>query len=1050
MSNKNLLKILFAEDLPSDAELAVMELKKEGLRFEHIIVDTRDEFIKALNDFKPDLVISDYMMPSFNGLEALKITQEFDPLLPFILCTGSINEEIAVECIKAGATDYVIKEHMTRLPFAVKESLIQIGIKKEKRAAELLLRDNEEKLQSIFSATPVGIGLVIERHYIEVNDTFCRMTGYSRDELIGKSSAMMYPTREEFEIVGIEKYSQIKEKGIGSVETRLKCKDGRLLNIISTSAPLDPEDMSKGVTFTVMDITTRIIAENSLKLSEEKFRSIAENLSDVIFLTDANGLLTYISPYVSKLFGYSPEEVIGKFFGDYLDKEEINKFLPVYLNIIHSGKPVKNLSVVAKRKGANIFFAEISASVFKSGDGTTGILGIVRDVTERRNREIELQKLSRVVEQSPVSIIITDANGKIEYLNPRGFEMTGYGHDEVIGKKPSIFSSGELPREEYNKLWVAITSGNEWKGEFHNKKKNGELYWESASISPILNSKGDITNFLGIKEDISERKKSEQIQRALFTISNAVITTNELETLIDIIREQIGTIIDTRNFFVAFYDEITGMLSSPYVHDEKDDISSWPAEKSLTGYVIKNNKSVLFSKNDILEMNRSGKIELIGTVAESWLGVPLSINQKVYGAFVVQNYDYPNAYSRKDLEMLEFIASQISQAIQRQKAILELKDALLKAEAGDKLKTSFLNNISHEVRTPLNGILGFAEIMTDAELSKEDKELSISMLHESSDRLLNTITNYVDISLIVSENMAAYYKEFSPDQVLKEIYEKYRQICYAKNLELLLKIPEHSNNLIIKSDTEILNKVLSHLMNNAIKFTETGTIQFGYGIGNGILEFYVSDTGRGIRNESIDKIFGQFVKEDQGSAMLTEGSGLGLSISKGMVELLGGKIWAISEFGRSSTFFFTLPYSGEPGSLKSSVDETVITKAKDYVTFLVAEDDEANFFYINALLKHEIPVNIIHAVDGREAIQKFIDNPGIDLILMDIKMPEIDGLEATRRIKAINTGIPIIALTAYAMSGDENRAYEAGCDGYITKPINKKILFEKIREFIKI
>lgn len=198
MIQKNLLRILFVEDLPSDVDLAVIELRKEKLKFDYTTVCTRNDLVKALKEFKPDLIISDYMMPSFNGLQALKEAKLFDSNIPFILLTGSVNEETAVECIKAGAQDYVIKEHMTRLPFAVREALEQVDINKEKRAQELLLRENEMKLQSIFSAAPVGIGLVVNRILYEVNDSFCSMTGYTRRELIGKSSEILYSTSEEF------------------------------------------------------------------------------------------------------------------------------------------------------------------------------------------------------------------------------------------------------------------------------------------------------------------------------------------------------------------------------------------------------------------------------------------------------------------------------------------------------------------------------------------------------------------------------------------------------------------------------------------------------------------------------------------------------------------------------------------------------------------------------------------------------------------------------------------------------------------------------------
>src|SRR5665647_299083 len=311
MSNKNLLKILFIEDLPSDVELAVRELRKENLRFEYITVCTRIDLNEALEEFKPDLIISDYMMPSFNGLQALKEVVKCDPELPFILYTGSVNEETAVECIKAGAQDYVIKEHMTRLPFAVKEALEQVRINKENRASELLLKENEEKLQSIFSAAPVGIGLVVNRVLIEVNDSFCIMTGYSRRELIGKSSEIIYSSSEEFINAGKEKYRQIKEKGIGSVETKIKRKDGKILNVLLSSAPLDKNDHSKGVTFTVLDITQRKQSEEALKDSQHLFQTLSQVSPVGIFRTNPDGFTTYVNPRWLELSGLTSEEAMG-------------------------------------------------------------------------------------------------------------------------------------------------------------------------------------------------------------------------------------------------------------------------------------------------------------------------------------------------------------------------------------------------------------------------------------------------------------------------------------------------------------------------------------------------------------------------------------------------------------------------------------------------------------------------------------------------------------------------------------------------------------------
>jgi CheY-like chemotaxis protein/anti-sigma regulatory factor (Ser/Thr protein kinase) len=324
------------------------------------------------------------------------------------------------------------------------------------------------------------------------------------------------------------------------------------------------------------------------------------------------------------------------------------------------------------------------------------------------------------------------------------------------------------------------------------------------------------------------------------------------------------------------------------------------------------------------------------------------------------------------------------------------------------------------------------------------------MLFESSDRLLNTITNYMDISLITSGAIALYKKDFSPDQVLREIFSKNKMLCSMKNLDLSLNIPEQAEKISLRSDPDILRKIVSQLLNNAIKFTEKGSIDYGYSIHTHELEFFVKDTGIGIGKESLRKVFEHFIKEDRGPLKITEGSGLGLSISKGLVELLGGKIRVESEIGKGSAFFFTVPIEKEAENQIISPDTGKRKNTLKANSILIAEDDEINFFYLNTLLKQNTSANIIHASNGKEAIDKFLQNPDIGLILMDIKMPEMDGLEATRQIKAINPNIPVIAITAYAMAGDEARIEDAGCDYYLTKPINKKLLFEKMAEYIDI
>ena len=249
---------------------------------------------------------------------------------------------------------------------------------------------------------------------------------------------------------------------------------------------------------------------------------------------------------------------------------------------------------------------------------------------------------------------------------------------------------------------------------------------------------------------------------------------------------------------------------------------------------------------------------------------------------------------------------------------------------------------------------------------------------------------------------------------------------------------------------EIFQKILSQLLSNAINFTEKGSISFGYIINGTNLEFFVRDTGIGIAKESIGNIFNHFVKEERDPSKPSEGSGLGLSIVKGMVDIIGGIIHVESEIEVGSTFYLTLPIHSENEKGVSIPDSPASKKVKNNATILVAEDDDANFYYINAVLTRETGAKVLHAGNGKEAVELYRTHPDIVLILMDIKMPIMDGFEATRLIKSINTKIPVIAITAYAMLGDENRIIEAGCDGYLSKPINRRMLIEKIGEFINL
>lgn len=375
-----------------------------------------------------------------------------------------------------------------------------------------------------------------------------------------------------------------------------------------------------------------------------------------------------------------------------------------------------------------------------------------------------------------------------------------------------------------------------------------------------------------------------------------------------------------------------------------------------------------------------------------------------------------------------------------------LKEALVKAESGNRLKTAFMNNISHEIRTPLNGILGFSQLIIEPNLSDDEKQQFFTHIKNSSNRLINTITSYVDISLIASGNLDVNHKPIDMVILLHQLYEQFQTLCSVKNLILHLNIPETVKKIIFYSDYELCHKVLSNLLDNAIKFTSKGEITFGYTIKPGLLEFFVKDTGIGISKDAQHRIFESFVQEEVSHSRGFDGSGLGLSITQGILQLLGGGIRVESEKGRGSTFFFHIPYADAENEMATPESKEITAPFQKTPVVLIAEDDESNRFYLESILT-KLAIKVILVTNGKEAVNQCRAHPEISLILMDLKMPVMDGFEATGAIRSFWKYIPIIAITAFAMSDDKKRALDAGCDDYLPKPVNREDLIEKLKRY---
>ena len=405
-----------------------------------------------------------------------------------------------------------------------------------------------------------------------------------------------------------------------------------------------------------------------------------------------------------------------------------------------------------------------------------------------------------------------------------------------------------------------------------------------------------------------------------------------------------------------------------------------------------------------------------------------------------------NKIEIENREILLAIVRDISAHKNLERKLIEAKN---KAEESDRLKSAFLANTSHEIRTPMNAIVGFSKLLQSGKLNKQKQQEYTNNILEKGNQLLQIINDIIDISKIEANQLSINKSRFSLNKLLDDIKQDFKD-----KIEKKPKIDFHINKEVkngnyIYLDRARIKQVLSNILSNAFKYTDEGRIEIGYKLldKDNIL-FFVKDTGIGVEQDKQEIIFDSFRKTDDSSTRLYGGTGLGLSISKALVKLMGGNIWVESELNQGASFYLTLPY--EPAYRVSESEP----KAQDEITYkwnekniLIVEDDELSFEYLKEILG-ETKANILHAKDGQTAINYCKEKDNIDLVLMDIQLPGIDGNTATEKIREFDEELPIIAQTAYALEEERKKILQAGCNDYLSKPINENALYKKIDNFL--
>jgi len=633
------------------------------------------------------------------------------------------------------------------------------------------------------------------------------------------------------------------------------------------------------------------------------------------------------------------------------------------------------------------------------------LIGTSMDITERQQAEEELKKLSLAVEQSPASVVITDLKGTIEYVNPKFCEVTGYTLAEAIGQNPRILKSVHTPPEIYRELWKTIKAGREWRGEFQNKKKNGEIYWESAIISPLKSADGSTAHYLAVKEDVTERKKMEES-----------------------IREKEARF---RGYFE--HSQVGLAVTSP----TKGWVEANGQLQRMFGYTLDELGSITWA-----ELTHPDDLESDVKQFERML------------AGEIDNYTLDKRFIRKDGEIV--YTNLTVACIRVQSAMLNMMEDLdeekSKAEEATRAKSDFLANMSHEIRTPMNAVIGMAHLASKTELTPKQQDY-LSKIQSSANSLLGIINDILDFSKIEAGKLDMEAVEFdlleTLDNVANVITVKARE---KENLEVLFYLDPQVPSFLV-GDSLRLNQILVNLGNNAVKFTEQGEIVLTARINersdvNVTLQFSVRDTGIGMTAEQQNKLFQAFSQADTSTTRKYGGTGLGLTISKRLVNLMGGEIWIESEPGRGTTFNFTADFGLGKETVKRRFEPSPHLRG---LKVLVVDDNATSREILQDILE-SFSFEVYLSASGKEALEEIEradnDKP-FELVIMDWKMPGMDGIEASRRIKDHQklTSIPAIVLvTAYGREEVMRQADEIGLEGFLLKPVNSSVLFDAIMQ----
>lgn len=804
-------------------------------------------------------------------------------------------------------------------------------------------------------------------------------------------------------------------------EYRMRHKDGHYLWILDRGMVVNYTEDGKPARMvgTHTDITQRKKTEEELT----RLSLVASTNENGVLFTNAEGNILWVNEGFTRITGYTEQEIIGKtpielFKGDLSDRGTIHRILDAFT----SGKSFR-AEIIYYRKDGSWFWGRTKGQPIPGNSKVPQYFGIIEDISAEKKQDEEMERLSMIASASTAGIVIFDGPGRVSWCNSSFEQITGFNLGELKGKNILELAFGpETERRAIKRMQEKAERKEDFRDEFIHYRKDRSTFWASLKMQFVRNNSGQIIHFAVVR-DITEEKNAQHE----LAVSQKALRINEERYRNIITNMSLGLVeTDTEGrirFANQSFCKMTGYDPDEIMGEKAMDLLAPDGNENLMKL-----KSGLRQQgiSDVYELNiRNKKGEL------KWWLVSAAPRYNSTGEMAGTVGITLDITAQKELQQQLFIAREA-------------------AENSARAKDLFLANMSHEIRTPMNAILGMSRQLDKTRLD-EQQHIFLDTITTAAEHLLTVINDILDMSKIEAGKLSLEHIGFRPREIIRHCIRVMQHRADEKGLQLIKEYDEAISPVMI-GDPHRLNQVLLNLVSNAIKFTEKGSVTVSCRLletteNRQLLRFCIEDTGIGMDEEFQAILFQKFTQEDITIARKYGGTGLGMSISRQLIELMNGSIEVKSKKGAGTAITLRIPFTTGttdelPGTEKKAVDHSILKGKK----ILLAEDNEMNrLLAITVLSNHTLHIDAVR--NGLEAVEAVKSRP-YDLVLMDMQMPVMDGLEATKIIRATGNNIPIIALTANAIKGESERCREAGMNDYVSKPFKEEELVTSMAYWI--